>query len=642
MRGRALLILLVAGAAAFPAAALAHGAPPAAVPAADSAGEARGAGEEAAQHGRGRGHLPPARHAVEVVGRLRVRDAGEGRVADVAAHGRYAYLGAFREPRCRRGGVYVIDIGDPARPRQMAFVRAAPGSYVGEGVQVVPQRTPAFRGDLLVYNNEICRRGPGAVGGISLVDVSDPRRPRKLVDGAGDRSFADGRQSPIAHQVHSAFAWQDDGRAYVVMVDDEEPADVDIMDITDPRGPRLVSETDLNALGVEQPRVNGQESFLHDMVVKEIGGRQVLLASYWDGGYVQVDVEDPARPALVRHTDFAVPDPERAARGQRDLTSEGNAHQAEFDRTNRFFVATDEDFEPFRITARVTSGPERGRPFEFSEGEPGGALATGVAKEEDARDDGSRIDDDTSLSGPTTFAGLACEPGSVPRAQPAAPVAVVERGVCEFTVKARNVAAAGYRGAIVFNRTGPDGGCDAPLGGILQGTVPVLFVTRSEGLRLLGAFDPDTYRCAGEEGEDPERDTPSPPVGTRGAAVDVRATFDGWGYVHLFDRRTARELDTWAIPEAQSKRYARGFGDLSVHEVATDPDDESLAYFSYYAGGFRVVRFDRRGIREVGRYVARGGSNLWGVQVHRHPNGRKYVLASDRDYGLYVFRYTGP
>ena len=305
-------------------------------------------------HG-GRGeHLPATRRGVELVGRARVRDAGEGRVGDVGASGRYAYLAAYREPRCRRGGVYVMDIADPARPREVGFVTTKPGSYVGEGIQVLRLRTSAYRGDLLVHNNEICRPNAAAAGGISLVDVRDPRNPRKLAVGAGDLTNEDGTEATIAHQVHSAFAWQDGGRAFVVMVDDEEPADVDIMEITDPRRPRLVSETDLNTLGVEQPFVNGEESFLHDMTVKRIGGVQTLLASYWDGGYAQLDVNDPARPVLINHTDFTSPDPERAARGQGDLIPEGNAHQAEYDARNRFFVATDEDFDPFRITARAS------------------------------------------------------------------------------------------------------------------------------------------------------------------------------------------------------------------------------------------------------------------------------------------------
>ena len=83
-----------------------------------------------------------------------------------------------------------------------------------------------------------------------------------------------------------------------------------------------------------------------------------------------------------------------------------------------------------------------------------------------------------------------------------------------------------------------------------------------------------------------------------------------------------------------------GFRDLSVHQVATDPDT-SLAYLSHYAGGLRVLRYGAAGMTEVGRYIDSAGSNFWGVEVHKHPDGRKYVLASDRDSGLWIFRYTG-
>ena len=43
---------------------------------------------------------------------------------------------------------------------------------------------------------------------------------------------------------------------------------------------------------------------------------------------------------------------------------------------------------------------------------------------------------------------------------------------------------------------------------------------------------------------------------------------------------------------------------------------------------------------ECGNYIASGGSNLWGVQASEH-GGKEYVLASDRDNGLWIFRYTG-
>ena len=39
---------------------------------------------------------------------------------------------------------------------------------------------------------------------------------------------------------------------------------------------------------------------------------------------------------------------------------------------------------------------------------------------------------------------------------------------------------------------------------------------------------------------------------------------------------TLTELDTYAIPEAMDPDFAEGFGDLSVHEVATDLTDPIL------------------------------------------------------------------
>jgi hypothetical protein len=71
-----------------------------------------------------------------------------------------------------------------------------------------------------------------------------------------------------------------------------------------------------------------------------------------------------------------------------------------------------------------------------------------------------------------------------------------------------------------------------------------------------------------------------------------------------------------------------------------DPDN-SLAYVSYYAAGFRVLQYGRSGIKEVGAFIDEGGNNFWGVEVWHDETGEKYVLASDRDFGLYIFQYTG-
>ena len=193
-------------------------------------------------------------------------------------------------------------------------------------------------------------------------------------------------------------------------------------------------------------------------------------------------------------------------------------------------------------------------------------------------------------------------------------------------------------GAIVFNRTGVDG-CETLVSMLVSADIPAVFVSRTDGFRILGA-SLDGYTCS-ETGAG----TLAPAGGADGSTVNIRALFDGWGYIHLYDANTMQDYDQYFIPESQDPAFAAGFGDLSVHEVATDPDQD-LAYISYYTGGLRVLKYrkpsGKPGFTEVGAYIAEGGNNFWGVEVHKHPNGQKYVLASDRDSGVWIFQYTGP
>ena len=79
--------------------------------------------------------------------------------------------------------------------------------------------------------------------------------------------------------------------------------------------------------------------------------------------------------------------------------------------------------------------------------------------------------------------------------------------------------------------------------------------------------------------------------------------FDGWGYAHQNRNGTGKlaTMDDYAIQEGIDDRWATRFGDLSIHEFATDPAT-NLAYISYYSGGFRAVRFDGR--RDPARWPA--------------------------------------
>jgi hypothetical protein len=576
----------------------------------------------------GRQSVPAQQYGLELVGSsdLGGKLAGAGRVADVSAKGNFAYLTMFYEPTCGRGGVQIVDIANPAKPVMKGYIPSHTDTFSGEGSQVIEMNTPSFKGDLLVYQNEWCPGTTNGVGGITLVDVRDPASPKKLVEGAGDFTKRDGTQSKgvpqtRANQTHSAFAWtnKETGKVYVVLVDDMEELDVDILDITNPSKPKIVSETNLDKFAqLEATRPHGDSVFSHDMIVKRIGNRDIMLMSYWDGGYVTLDVTNPAAPVALSDTDFAAADPARAEFGQ-TITPEGNAHQAEFTRDNKYFFATDEDFDPYRVQATFQGGPAAGKTF------------TAIQADTPA------VTKDNPLTGPTQFVGLGCDP--LAAGSGTGKIAVAERGTCDFQVKLNNVQAAGYEGLIVFNRRGTDG-CETLVSMLASSTeIPAMFVSRTDGFRLLGVEPDSSYTC-GTASETDGTNTPAGPS----VPVDISATFDGWGYTHMYETDLTpgakmKEIDYYAPIEGQREAEAENFGDMTVHEVATDPDRD-LVYISHYALGMRVLSYDASGAKEVGAFVEPGGSNYWGVEVHKM-NGKTYILGSDRDRGLRIFTFNG-
>ncbi len=569
------------------------------------------------QHGDSGGHLEPVDNNVDLVAKLALKNAVPEKIADVGVHNGYAYLAAWGVVTCKYNGVHVVDIRNPAAPREVAFVPSKEGSYPGEGVQALKITTPKFNGDILVTNNEKCKDQAG-FGGLNIYDVTNPARPNPLAVGFGDTT-ANGQGKKDANEIHSVFAWDAGDKAYAVIVDNEEQLDVDIIDITDPKKPVLVAEHDLAA---RFPQILQDEIpfevFHHDVIVKEINGRQVMSVSYWDGGYVLLDMTDPLVPVYIADSDFTDPDP---LSGE---LPEGNAHQSELTADNAYLVGADEDFDPFAVGGTNTSDNTR--------------LA--VSPGSNTR----RLADGAQVSGQARFVGRAClgDP-AVPPASAAGQIAVVERGLCTFSEKVASVlavnasAAVDYEAILLFNRTGADA-CDEALGMTVEGDIYTFGVApRSQGLALFN----QPFDAAACLADPPGQTQLNLPLGTLGDQVILESYFDGWGYVRLFRNGTGKlaELDTYAVPEAFDQAYASGFGDLSVHEVATSPTVANRLYFSYYSAGFRVVEIQGDQLVEVGAFIDEGGNNLWGVQVFQHA-GQEYVAASDRDNGLYIFRYN--
>ncbi len=614
------------------------------------------------QHGTDEGHLI----GIGESGKIQLVDVVEltetpDLIADVTVSpdGNTAYLANWGEPDCAGpetggqgspdAGAYVVDISDietdPDSAELIGFIPSHQDTRPGEGMQVVEITTSRFSGDILVMNNEQC--GKNGKGGVSLWDVTDPANPRKLSEHFGDRDPGD----RDANEIHSAFAWDAGDKAYVVLTDNEEFPDVDIFDITNPHRPRLVAEYDLNDFGVNQPELGLTESFLHDMVVKEIDGRFIMLLSYWDGGYVLLDVTDPANAVFLGDTDFPAVDPELLESLGVSLTPEGNAHQAEFTIDNEFFIGTDEDFAPYRTDPlRITTGPFAG---EYPSAIVSGGLPPAVL-------------DDLTLSGPVVYGGYGCPDSAAVPGPEDIPgyldmleegdetILVLQRGpvgdpsapeeACFPGEKAHQAELAGWDAVLFVQRhiEPDDPFCGS--GGFVDAIVAVC--TTHEAFHALFNLEP----LDPAEWAYPENLT----IGTIGERIEVGSTFDGWGYVHLYDAETLEELDTYAIPEAHDPNFAFGFGDLSVHEVAVDPQDPSLAYLSYYSGGLRAVQiqcpagtpYDPNDatvdkstceLVEVGSYLDPEGNDFWGVETFVGSDGMTYILGSDRDSGLWIF-----
>jgi hypothetical protein len=604
------------------------------------------------QHGAPAGHLPARRENFQLVSKLeltgRFGDVVPEQIADVAVHKGFAYLNSWNEPTCTRGGTYVADIRDPANPREIGFLPAPPRSIHGEGAHVV-----TYNGrDIFVANNEPCTFADppetGGPGGFDLWDVTNPSAPTKFglagVPTGGDTGGGGslvGTDPP--HHIHSTVMWEHGGRLYLMATDNDEQLghDVDIFDISNPAVPAPVAEYDLDDELFPQIVDSGDigsflGTFHHDSKVKIIGGRAIALTSYWDGGYVTYDVTDPRNPTYIGDSSFLGPDPLSGL-----TPPEGNAHYAEFSHDNRFILAADEDFTTHRAGSFTVEGVEYP-----ASGVGGGAPAATLP--------------DRVMNGPTVYGGYAC-PGSPPVPLRSAysfvldsgeeAILVLQRGptgdtnnpepACFPGQKAERAWDAGWRNVLFVNRHLGSAADDTPFcgsGGYTAGKIPVSVCTTHTAAHDIFDDAPPEYTMPYDD------EAEMAAIGTVGDRVRATSLFDAWGYAHLYRHEMGKvaRVDSWAVEESLDERFSSGFGDLSIHEHAADPT-ENVSYVAYYAAGARAITFGDQGIDETGVFIDQGGNNFWGVEWFNGPGDRDRLAAfSDRDFGLYILRYTGP
>jgi hypothetical protein len=602
-------------------------------------------------HGGLEGHLPPSVKNLRLVSRLQLTQQPSG-IADVGYFKGFAYLAAWA-PECPSnggtgGGVHIVDVRNPNNPTKVGFISSGPNEHPGEGIHLMSVDTPSFKGDLLLFNNEVCDFAAPSTLGMQIWNVTNPANPVKL-SAFGDAtppSDPNLTQDSTYHSIHSVQGFTQPGKAFAVIVDNDEVflgglKDVDIVDITNPAAPVMATEESLEDWpGAQGAYANGDTVFHHDLQFKRIGGNDLLAVSYWDAGQVVLNVNDPYNPVFVGDSNFLTPDPETGF-----PFSEGNSHEGYWSSNNKFFISSDEDFSPFRTSFEITSGPNAGA---YPAGEFGWTVPI-------ASQPGGEI------TGSTIFGGRGCISGSgdpipgepVPQtaAQSGADTIVFSRGGCFFSTKVESGQNLGYTNVIVGQSHGATRGGLLVDGFFCGGQGHDFTVTASAvciGHRAMHLIFSDTPEYTGPEGGDI-------PLNTLGADYLATPAFDSWGYINLHDATNPDLpiIDTHALVEQLHPGYSSGFGTLSVHEVKTDPrPNVNIAYVSWYNAGLRVVEFGPKGMEEVGHYIGPDGNDFWGVfpigdetaghgYSSKGPYEAPLILASDRDYGLYILRYTG-
>ncbi len=594
------------------------------------------------------GHVPPnVNYGFEVVGRDTLAGVADGLYTDVWSHNGYAYIGTFQEPDCTSAGVFVVDIEQAVASypdtsgATVAEIKSAPNTRINDvkvhqvgDVDVLITTQEPCGADIPGWSSADANANPNGEGpafqlgqgGISLYDVTDPTKPRSL-----KRNFLE------YEGVHNTFAWDYDGKSYLIgTADTFDFFDTFFVDITKPQSPRLLTITGAldwvpQGLNLDQLETGSSGGiFNHDVWVEMINGTPTAVVSYWDAGFVTLDVTDPANPIFLG--DSTYPDPEPIV-GQ---PYEGNAHAAVFGGNGDYIFAGDEDFSDssFGVLFGGASYPAGEALF----GPPSIDLAGDVI----------------------WTGGEGCTVAEVPASTGPGQVALIQRGSCFFQDKAESAAAQGYIGYIVANDAARGDALInmSPRDGGPYPDIPGVFVGYSTGEAM--------------------KALPGDPVA-------ASAIFDGWGYFHVINNtggdvtvpsKGRANPDTMTVPQLGELGYyapaeaveppapgAPPVGDLTMHNLEADPLTQDIVpsfeagprmFVSWYSLGMRALEYRpghfhdnsnnegsySQNIHEVGRFIADDGSNFWGVHVDELVDGRQIILGSDRNTGLWIFTFS--
>lgn len=304
---------------------------------------------------------------MEVVGHTDL--GGRGFNGDVWHHDGYAYVGhwGFQDsasgsknrfcPEAPNNGVAVVDVSTPAKranPRIVARLQNPAGTSAEDVVVYTAESGPLAGQDIAAAGIQWCggsRNDPNAKHGLMLWNVSDlgaiasPESPPALQPigffdteccTRGVHEFEVEHRSDLLPPKTFAYATVPTSR----YPDPNTPSgyrdangegDFRLIDITNPEAPTQVSDWGIQ--DVDGPFSSGQgcdpdPNYGHGAEPSEDG--KLVFLSYWDSGFIQLDLTNPASPVFKGRTVYA-------------SDEDGDAHSSSYNDDGLLFTA-DEDF----------------------------------------------------------------------------------------------------------------------------------------------------------------------------------------------------------------------------------------------------------------------------------------------------------
>jgi hypothetical protein len=274
---------------------------------------------------------------------------GRGFNGDVWVHDGYAYVGhwGFQDwatgndrfcPDAPSSGVAVIDVGDPESPTRVSTLQ----NPVGTSAEDVVVYDDGAR-DIAVAGLQWCggsRYDTAADRGLMLWDVTNPASPSQIgylktacctrgVHEFEVETHVNGRTYAYASVPTSRYPDANTASGYR---DENGDGDFRLIDITDPANPVQVSEWGIQDIG--GPFYGGQgcdpdANYGHSAEPSEDG--TLVFVSYWDSGFIALDVSNPANPVFKGRTIYPA-------------VADGDAHSSNYDDGSGLLFAADEDF----------------------------------------------------------------------------------------------------------------------------------------------------------------------------------------------------------------------------------------------------------------------------------------------------------